>query len=123
MEDEEVEDVFCPDDTFNDQKANTESLAAIHAVATFEKCTNGNLCQDDINSLMKFIHSEEHLARNVTQTETEQIDKWEVAVKMLVLTNNLWESPRSYIWKHLGGQNFWDRSNGTKIKLVRIHVK
>ena len=106
MEDVEVEDVFCPDDTFNDQKANTESLAAIHAVDTFEKCTNDNLCQDDINSLMKFIHSEEHLARNVTRTETEQIDKWEVAVKVFVLTNNLRESQRSYIWKHLGGSEF-----------------
>ena len=109
----EVEDI-CNDD---------ENIAVVHAVATFENCPNDGLCQDDVNSLQKFVQSEEHLTRNISRMEIDQTDRWEVAVRLFVLTNNLSEAPRSYIRKHLGGQNFWDRSNGTKIRLIKIHQK
>ena len=103
--------------------AMIENIAVVHAVATFENCPNDGLCQDDVNSLQKFVQSEEHLSRNISRMEIDQTDRWEVAVRLFVLTNSLLEAPRSYIWKHLGGQNFWDRSNGTKIRLVKIHQK
>ena len=44
-----------------------------------------------------------------------------VAVKLIVNTAQLWESPRSYIWKHLGNNSVWTRGNGTEIRLSRIH--
>ena len=81
------------------------------------------LTEDDINSLRNFITSEEHLQRNIIRTELERVSKWEISVKMFVSTSKLCEGARPYIWKHLGGSNFWTRSNGTVIKLERIHVK
>ena len=113
----EVEDIC------NDDENTIENIAVVHAVATFENCPNDGLCQEDVPSLQKFVHSEEHLSRNISRIEIDQTDRWEVAVRLFVLTNNLWEAPRSYIWKHLGAQNFWDRSNGTKIRLVKIHQR
>jgi hypothetical protein len=118
-----IVDEICPDEVYNNEEAKSANIVVVHAVATFENSPNDTLGQDDIISLQKYIHSEEHLQRNISKVELQQISRWEVSTKLFVLTNNLWEGPRSYVWKHLGGQNFWDRSNGTKIKLVKIHVK
>ena len=95
----------------------------MHAVGTFRNSRNIALSQDDIISLEKYIYSEEHLKRNITNVEFDQVGHWEVQARLFVLKDNLWEGARSYVWKHLGGQNCWERSNGTKIKLERIHVK
>ena len=100
-----------------------ESIQIVHAVGTFRNSPNAALGEDDLMSLRKFIYSEEHLARNIVNVDFKQIGAWEVETKLSVSTNNLWEGSRSYVWKHLGGQNFWDRSNGTKIKLEKIHLK
>ena len=114
-----IVDEICPDEVYNNAEAKSANIVVVHAIATFENSPNDTLGQDDIISLQKYIHSEEHLQRNISKVELQQISRWEVSTKLFVLTNNL----RSYVWKHLGGQNFWDRSNGTKIKLVKIHVK
>ena len=123
MDSSAVVDEVCPDAFYDDEKSQSKSITVVHAVATFSNSPNDTLGQDDINSLQNYIYSEEHLRRNITKIEFEKISRWEVSTKLFVLTNNLWEGPRAYLWKHLGGQNLWDRSNGTKIKLERIHVK
>ena len=89
----------------------------------FENSPFSNLVQDDITSLEKFLCSEEHLKKNIMRIELDVGHNWEVNTKLYVRQRNLWEAPRSYIWKFLGGQNFWARQNGTKIRLVKIHVK
>jgi hypothetical protein len=118
-----VQDEVCDDTFYDDEKARSDHITVVHAVATFRNSPNDTLSQDDINSLQNYIYSEEHLKRNITKIEFEKLSRWEVSTKLFVLTNNLWEGPRGYLWKHLGGQNLWDRSNGTKIKLEKIHVK
>ena len=118
-----VQDEVCDDDFYDDEKAGSDHITVVHAVATFRNSPNDDISQDDINSLQNYIYSEEHLKRNIKKIEFEKLSRWEVSTKLFVLTNNLWEGPRAYLWKHLGGQNLWDRSNGTKIKLEKIHVK
>ena len=118
--------VIAEDEIVNVSKEALESVDTIeivNAVGTFQNSPNTALGEDDVISLRKFIFSEEHLTRNIVDLEFRQIGAWEIEVKLSVEKKNLWEGTRSYIWKHLGGQNFWDRSNGTKIKLEKIHVK
>ena len=114
---------MCPDEICDNGTSRCDHTSVVHAVATFRNSPNDTIGQDDINSIQNYIYSEEHLQGNIVKLEFDNISRWEVSTKLYVLTNNLWEGLRSYIWKPLGGQNLWDRSNGTKIKLEKIHVK
>ena len=115
-----VEDELCPDSEYI---KGVEDNAVVHATAEFENSPFQQLVQEDLASLEKFLSSEDHLRNNIMKVEFEVTAKWKVNVRLHVKRTNLWEGPRSYIWKFLGGQNFWDRQNGTKIRLVRIHEK
>ena len=122
-----VEPMACSVDQIQERTLATENtvenITIVHAVATFENCPTLDIGQDEINSLLRYIKSEDHLARNIDKIDVHQCGRREVAAMIHVKTKNLWEGARPYIWKHLGGQNFWDRSNGTKIRLTKIHVK
>ena len=89
------------------------------------------LTQDEYQSLGRFVTSSDHLAKNIGKVVVDRHSsrsdlngKFEhtVQVRIFVRTIHLWESPRSYVWKHLG-QDVWDRGNGTKITLRGIHQK
>ena len=135
---ENIPDEVCPDPQYDlvvDAKEKNETdareksdyrendITVVHAVAHFENSPYSTLVQDDLQSLRKFILSEKHLEKNVGKVEMEVVSRWEVSVQIWVFKSNLWEGARAYIWKHLGGENLWDRQNGTRIKLHRIHVK
>jgi hypothetical protein len=49
-------------------------------------------------------------------------DKGNLELKILVRTEKLWESARTYIWRNLG-QNKLRKPNEAKLSIVRIHVK
>ena len=98
-------------------------LEVVHAIAHFENSPNRDITQDDVLSLEKFICSEDHLTRNIARIEIDLKPNLEATVRLHVRKKNLWETPKNYIWKFLGGENFWDRQNGTKIRMKRIHVK
>ena len=115
-----LEDELCSDTQHN--KALGE-LTVVNAVAEFENSPFQQLGQEDLTSLKKFLNSEDHLRKNIVKTEFEVVFNWKVSVKLHVRNANLWENPCSCSWKFLGGENFWERGNGTKIRLQRIHVK
>ena len=46
--------------------------------------------------------------------------KAQLPVVLHVKTSRLWQSPRSYIWKHLGN-SAWTIQDGVKVTLYRIH--
>ena len=100
-----------------------EALEVVHATAHFENSPFKGITQDDISSLERYICSEDHLTRNIARIEIDLKLNLEAEVRLHVRRNNLQESPRNYILKFLGGENFWDRQNGTKIRLKRIHAK
>ena len=92
-----VVDEVCPDGIYDNETSRSDHTSVVHAVATFRNSPNETLGQDDINSLQNFIYSEEHLQRNIVKIEFEKMSRWEVSTKLYVLTNNLWEGPRSYV--------------------------
>ena len=104
----------------------------VHCVATYENCPDIQLNQDHVDSLMRFLSSEPHLQQNIVRAEVKHLSSRSfrngvfvhtVDMTMQVRTARLWESPASYVRKFLGLTNMWERSNGTVIKLSRIHQK
>ena len=103
----------------------------MHATAIFENSPNEIVTQDEIDSLVRFITSKDHLARNVNDIQYSVLSSREFGdrkfkhtaqVMINMKTADLWEGARGYIWKHLG-LDTWTRGNGTRIALVRIHQK
>ena len=108
------------------------SVIELHATAYFENSPYDRLTEEDFQSLGKFATNSDHLRQNVRNVaidsqssfrENEGILTHTAKLRMYVLTERLWEAPRSYIWKHLGGENYWEKGNGTKVTLRRIHQK
>ena len=102
----------------------------VYSIATIENCPDEKLNEDYAESIKRFFASEQHLTQNIISTELKyltgrsfrnNIHTHTVSVVLHVNTTRLWESPASYIRKHLGLSNYWTRSNGTVIKLSRIH--
>jgi hypothetical protein len=116
--------------TVDDEHERPVIPTIIHATADIEDSPNGNLIDEELDSLLRFITSRDHLKQNNNNIEFEHVSTREfrtkfkhlVGVKINVKTVNLWEAARSYIWKHIGNDT-WTRGNETKITLARIHQK
>ena len=89
------------------------------------------LSSAQINSLENLFLRENHLKENISRLEVDQTftrhfrsSCFKHTIDFLIFVKNrkLWESPRTYIWKHLG-QMEWKKENGTKVTFARIHVK
>ena len=125
-DDEEIEK------TLSVQANTIPDIIPVYCVATIENCPDANLNGDYGDSIRRFLTSEQHLAQNIVSTDLEYIScrsfrnniyTHTVSVVIHVKTARLWESPASYIRKHLGISNYWTRSNGTVVRLSRIHQK
>ena len=106
-------------------------VAIVHATAVIENSPGEILTQADAKNLQDLIFRERHLQQNILNLEfgrqesrnvTNGKFKHTLEIKLFVSTKNLWEGPRSYIWKHLG-QNEWKKGNGASAVFNRIHVK
>ena len=133
-----LNDEICDDELYSETSENnvaravTDEFVPTYSVATFENCTDSQLGQEYADSLMRYFSSEPHLEQNIVRAEVKHLSSKSfrnsvfvhtVAVVMQVRTARLWESPASYVIKFLGQNNVWERSNGTVIKLSRIHQK
>ena len=106
-----VDDEICLGDV---RKAKDERIPTVHVVATFIKSPNGGLGHEVMMSLKKYIYSEKNVVKKIANVEVEQFGALEMQAKLFVQKNNLWEGASSYVWKHLGRQDFWDPSIKTK---------
>lgn len=104
----------------------------VYCTALIENCPDCELTEDYYQSIRRFLVSEEHLVKNISSAELQFISSrlfrsnlytHTVSIVIYVKTARLWENPASYIRKHLGLTNYWTRSNGTVVKLSRIHQK
>ena len=77
----------------------------------------------DANNLQDLVFRERHLQQNVVKLEFKRQEvrnlingkfKHMLELRLFVAPNNLWKGPRSYIWKHLG-QNEWRKENGSTV--------
>ena len=115
----------------NETIAGPEEIS-VYCLATIDKCPDEVLNYEYGNSLKRFLHSEHHLRENIASSELKLLSTrldncgkyvHTVSVELRVRTARLWESPSKYIRKHLGLDNYWTRSNGTVVRLSRIHQK
>ena len=115
----------------SNQPVQIESEIIVHATAVIDDSRNETITPSEIKSIEKIIFRENHLRLNITRIQIgEQYSrsfrnnrfKHSVEYLILVKTEKLWESPRQYIWKHLG-QLEWKQENGARMIFNRIHVK
>ena len=111
-----------------DEVCQEQSEVNVNATGVFEDCPDPRLNYEYFLSLQKFILSESHLQNNISDVKMFPVSsrqtspmmyKHTVSVEIKVKTENLWEPPRAYIYKHLG-KSEWLRGNKTKISLVKI---
>ena len=109
-----------------------EDVVPVYCTATIENCPDSHLSDEYGHSIRRFIANEQHLVQNIVSAELQYLSSRSfrnnlhthtVSVIMHVKTARLWESPANYVRKHLGLSNFWERSNGTIVRLSRIHQK
>ena len=107
-------------------------MIKVYCTATLENCPDSVLSQEYGDSIRRFLGSEPHLQQNIASADMQILssrsfrnNKYTHTVSMILMvrTARLWENPASYIRKHLGLTNSWSRSNGTVVKLSRIHQK
>ena len=105
-------------------------IVVVHATAVIANSPGQRLTEVDTTNLQNLIFRENHLQQNIVKLEFGQqysdsrnnLFKHTLELKLLVATQRLWEGPRSYIWKHMG-QNEWAKENGSTVVFNRIHVK
>ena len=104
----------------------------VYCIATVENCPDSVVTEDYYQSIRRFLGSEQHLVQNISSAELQYISSRSfrnnlythtVSIVVHVRTARLWETPASYVRKHLGLTNYWTRSNGTIVRLSRIHQK
>ena len=103
----------------------------VHTTAVIDNSPGEILTKADGKNLQDLIFRERHLQQNILNLEfgrqesrnlTNGKFKHTLEIKLFVSTKNIWEGPRSYIWKHLG-QNERKKGNGASAVFNRIHVK
>ena len=104
----------------------------VFCTASLENCPDSQLSDEYCQSIRRFLGSEQHLLQNISSSELQHVSTRSLrnnlythtlSIVVFVKTAKLWESPASYLRKHLGLTNYWTRSNGTIVRLSRIHQK
>ena len=110
---------------------NDSRTALIYGTVVFDNSPSHKLQQQNIDKLGNIIRSKDHLPKNIVTISFGDHRSWtlqdsrfkhEIPIMFRVNTSNLWQSARTYIWKHLGTST-WNLQDGTRISLVRIHHK
>ena len=100
------------------------------ATVVIEDSYKNKLEQADLLAVQELILRERHLKENIVKLELGQYFtkelrqgfKHSLQIILTVKTGNLWESPRGYIWKFLG-KDEWTRKDGSRVTFNRIHSK
>ena len=115
----------------HEQTLEKPEIVNIYGTACIENSPFECVAQEELDSMMRFIMSKEHLKLNILHVEfsnlsTRQLNGGRfnhiIGLKLSVKTTNLWETPRSYVYRHIG-QDTWERGNGSSIRISRIHQK
>ena len=108
--------------------SNSKFIETVHATAVVSNCPAETCNYQEIYGI---IVKENHMRSNIAEIKLDHESTREfrsnlfthtVSIIITVKKKALWDSPRTYVWKHLG-QTDWKMNDGTEIKFVRIHVK
>ena len=107
-------------------------IEQVYAYAELINSKEPTVSKEEVSSLIGVLKGKDHLKRNIRKIArydfcdtTGGDDGTFIHGMPLVLDvdiSQLWENPRSYIYHHLG-RDCWKLSNGTTIRLTRIHQK
>ena len=115
----------------HEQTLEKPEIVNFYGTACIENSPFECVAQEELDSMMRFIMSKEHLKLNILHVEfsnlsTRQLNGGRfnhiIGLKLSVKTTNLWETPRSYVYRHIG-QDTWQRGNESSIRISRIHQK
>ena len=121
----------CVNDTTAAQKDFTDDqIVVVHATGVVENSPYSKFDGEEWVSMLRFIGSKDHLKKNIVDVRkchSKSIangDKFKhvVGLEIIVNAKALWETPRSYLFRHVG-QDIWERGNGSSITLTKIHQK
>ena len=102
----------------------------VFATAVLDRSSSNVVTRSDLNFLEGLIFREQHLKENIRELEYGQHFSQEfgrndfkhtIELRIVIKTEKLWESPRSYLWKFLG-QYEWTKGDGTKVLMNKIDV-
>ena len=114
-----------------DTSCNEPQLVTLHSTAVIDNSPFSSFSQDEWESIGRFATNKEHLRKNIlnirycqssTRYTGSDLFQHIVEIEIVVSTKSLWQSPRAYLWKHVG-QDYWERGNGSRIRLTKIHQK
>ena len=85
---------------------------------------------ENVSMVGEIIGCKDHLKRNIIDIKFGKSRSWfenvgythEIPAVLLVDTRSLWESSRTYIWRHLGNDS-WSLKDGTMVSFSQIHHK
>ena len=115
----------------DDTRQEVHSQPEIVITVIIEKSPFNLLAQEEIDSITRFIMQKEHMKKNITNIEYNLLPsrnsecglfRHTISLRLSVKTLNLWETPRSYVFRHVG-QDIWERGNGSEIRITKIHQK
>ena len=118
------------DDTCQEVQSQPE-IVVIHGTVIIDKSPFNLLAQEEVDSISRFITQKEHMKKNIMNIEYNLLSsinsecglfRHTISLRLFVKTVNLWETPRSYVFRHVG-QDTWERGNGSDIRITRIHRK
>ena len=114
-----------------EEQKNSE-IAVVHAQVSFADCPRESLSSKELTSVEGILFRLDHMKQNLKSKEfgrysTRRSDDGvnfthTLDLKLFVATERLWETARSYIWRHMG-QYTWTLHDGTQVTMNRIHVK
>ena len=122
-----------PIDIGLEQKASNQSHdVQVYVQVNLDNCPRKSLSSEDLRGVKGIIHRYEHLKLNVKNVDfgdyrtyrSSTNDRYDHSLWVILTVNTikLWENARSYIWKHLG-RNEWKIGDETQLTMNRIHVK
>ena len=115
----------------NTAQIKVPGIEIVYATAVIEDSPRESVTETDVKALENLVFRETHLKQNIARLQIGENSsrgfrnkrfKHTVQFLISVKTEKLWDSPRQYIWKHLG-QLEWKKEDGTGVKFSRIHVK
>ena len=107
------------------------AIVTVHATAVIENSTSESLMQIECKNLKGLVFRERHLQENIVKLEfghqaTQDLRNGKynqtLGLRLYVSTRKIRERPRSYVWKHLG-QNEWSKGSSSTVVFNWIHVK
>ena len=119
-------------DTMVKNVGGSSNEVTVYANVNFYRCPRNNLSDNDLKTIDAILLKNDHLRCNIKKVHYGRIfnrrssvhylyDHF-VEIELIVNTEKLWECARSYVWKHLG-KDQWKLDDGTIITLKRIHTK